>query len=248
MNVIKKILINMVSFFFLATVTSTATAHDCVILLHGLIRTNHSMSKLESVLKKNHYIVINDTYPSTRKSIKELSEEFIPSVIGKCLKHQPKHIHFVTHSLGGIILREYLQRNNVSQLDRIVMLAPPNHGSRLADISNNQIAKLLFGPSIKELTTQREDIPIKNSHYKIGIIAGNASINPLGVLVFNEPNDGIVPVSSTKMKQMHDFIVLPVTHPFMTRNKAVVAQVLYFLDHGRFFSHPPLLLAKHGSQ
>ena len=234
MNIIKIVLISALSLLVLIN-GNAASNPDCVILLHGLIRSHYSMSMLASTLTKHHYVVINDSYPSTKRSIKELSQTYIPSVIDKCLKANPRHIHFIAHSLGGIILQKYLQNNKVPKLDRIVMLGPPNHGSPLANIAaKNKMIRLLFGPSVQELTTSKKDIPLLQDHYKIGIIAGNASINVLGPFIFKEPNDGVVPVSSTKMKHMDDFIILPVTHPFLMRNKIVAAQILSFLTKGHF--------------
>ncbi|MBX9702794.1 MAG: hypothetical protein K2X39_01445, partial [Silvanigrellaceae bacterium] len=174
------------------------------------------MSKLESTLIKHHYIVINNNYPSTRKSISELARDYVPPMLKQCLQHHPKHIHFITHSLGGIILQKYLQNHTVSKLDTIVMLSPPNHGSPLADLLyKNWIGKLFLGPSIAELTTKKDDISMRQGRYKIGIVAGNYNLNPFSKIIFGEPNDGKVPVSSTRMKQMNDFIILPVSHTFI---------------------------------
>lgn len=195
------------------------------------------MAKLESTLKNHHYIVVNDNYPSTKQSIEHLANDFIPPMLYQCLKHHPHHIHFVTHSLGGIILQNYLQTHPLSKLDTIVMLSPPNHGSPLADLLHeNKIMQLILGPSLQELTTQRKALSLKHGPYKIGIIAGNKSFNPFGKMVFDEPNDGIVAVSSMRMKQMNDFTVLPVTHTFIMRNDQVITQILCFLKKGQFCS------------
>lgn len=214
---------------------SEASKGDCVILLHGLGRTHHSMLKLERTLIKNHYFVVNDNYPSTKKSINELAYKYLPPMIDQCLKHHPKHIHFVTHSLGGIILQQYLQKNTLPELQNIVMLSPPNHGSQLVDrLHKNKISQFILGPSFMELETKRQDILMREGRYKIGIIAGTYNLNPLGRLIFAEPNDGKVSVSSTQMKRMNDFISLPVTHTFIMQNPEVEKQILYFLTHGNF--------------
>ena len=153
------------------------------------------MAKLELTLKKHDYRVVNDNYPSTRKSISVLADEYLPPMINQCLQLHPKHIHFVTHSMGGIILQKYLQNHTMSKLNTIVMLSPPNHGSPLANlVYKNWIGKLFLGPSIAELTTKKDDISMKHGRYKIGIIAGNYNLNPLSKIIFGEPNDGKVPV------------------------------------------------------
>ena len=208
---------------------------ECVILLHGLARNHHAMSRLESALIKQHYRVVNQSYPSTKRSVAALAQEEIPRMIKACKQQHSKHIHFVTHSLGGIILQRYLQNNAVFELDHIVMLGPPNHGSPLADLLHNHwMFQMILGPNLSELTTQRDEAPLMPGRYTIGIIAGNYSLNPFGRLLFDGPHDGKVSVSSTKIKQMHDFIILPVTHTFMMQNALVEKQVLSFLAHGQF--------------
>lgn len=224
-------------FFLFLPRLGLAIDNECVILLHGLGRTHFSMSMLESTLRKKHYFVVNQNYPSTRKSIHALANEYIPPMVTECIKHHKKPIHFVTHSLGGIILQYYLQNHTISGLGNIVMLAPPNHGSQLADQMHHRwYTRFLLGPVVKELTTQKKPIRLRSGQYKIGIIAGNSSLNPFAHRIFGEPNDGKVAVSSTRMDQMSDFIVLPVSHTFMMNNTVVLKQILYFLNHGRFIS------------
>lgn len=221
-------------FLFLPTL-GLAGDSECVILLHGLGRTHSSMSILESALRKAHYFVVNKNYPSTRKLIPVLANEYIPPMIAECVRHHKKQIHFVTHSLGGIVLQYYLKDHAIAGLKTIVMLAPPNHGSKLADQLHNQwYTRFLLGPVVKELTTQKKNIHLRAGQYKIGIIAGNFSFNPFANRIFGEPNDGKVAVSSTRMDQMSDFIVLPVSHTFMMNNVVVLKQILYFLAHGQF--------------
>ncbi|KTD20095.1 lipase B [Legionella lansingensis] len=213
----------------------TASERECVILLHGLGRTHYSMSSLESTLKRQNFIVVNEDYPSTRKSIEDLANQYIPPMIDQCLSNHSDHINFVTHSLGGIILREYLQNHQIPKLSRIVMLAPPNHGSKLADLlHNNWIFKFFAGPAGQELTTEKISIRGTLGPYQIGVIAGNFSLNPFNRLIFHEENDGKVAVSSTRMNTMKDFVILSVSHTFMMDNALVQKQILSFLDHGKF--------------
>ena len=228
----KKILICVILYFLNI---ASSMAKDCVILLHGLARTQHSMAKLAANLQKNHYIVINQNYPSTKKTIHELAEENLPALINQCLKYHPTHIDFVTHSLGGLILQDYLYHHDLPQLQNFVMLAPPNHGSPLADLlQDNWLIKTLLGPSLPELTIQRQKQFYKPKYCKIGIIAGNFSFNPLAKIVFQEPNDGTVAVASARMPIANDFLTLPVSHTFIMGNKQVIAEVIHFLTYGHF--------------
>lgn len=228
-----------------------AAEKQCVILLHGLGRTHHSMSSIESLLKMNNYIVINEDYPSTKESIEELANNYIPLMVNQCLAYHAKHINFVTHSMGGVVLEEYLQSHKIPGLSRIVMLGPPNHGSELVDLlRNNWLFKYFTGPSGQELTTYKTSIPNTlqmNNHYQIGVIAGNSDVIPFNNYIFHESNDGKVTISSTKMKNMSDFIILPVSHTFMMKNASVENQILSFLDDGKFI-HSIMVKAKQKNQ
>lgn len=235
MQIQKRLLLkSIILSLIILLLTERALAQDCVILLHGLGRTEASMSQIESVLKKNDYLVINQTYPSTRKSLTQLANTVLPSRIQTCLAHHPKHIHFVTHSLGGVMVQTYLSDHPSSIVQRIVMLAPPNHGSPLIDkFQHNPLLHFILGPCVDNLSTSHHVTSLKD-HYEIGIIAGNSSINPFSHIIFKEENDGKVAVASTKIDGMKDFIVLNLSHTFIMRNKAVDKQILSFLKTGQF--------------
>ncbi len=226
------------SYILLIPIVCEAAGQQCVILLHGLARSHYSMSALESTLKQHNYIVINENYPSTKKSIEELANTYIQPMINKCQKYHPEKINFVTHSLGGIVLQEYLKKHEISKLSYIVMLGPPNHGSPLADLlHDNWLFRIITGPAGQELTTNRASVPNKlhlDRKYHVGIIAGDFSFVPFGNIFFHEANDGKVTVSSAQRNNMQDFIVLPVSHTFMMKNLLVKEQILYFLNFGKF--------------
>jgi pimeloyl-ACP methyl ester carboxylesterase len=209
----------------------------CVILLHGLGRSHHAMAPMANYLKTAHFTVINQDYPTTKKSIHDLAEEELPPMIHLCLQHHPEKIHFVTHSIGGIVLRQYLAKHTVPHLGRIVMLSPPNHGSPLADLlHHNSIFKQLTGPAGQELmttsTSTPNQLPKSIAPYSVGIIAGH--IHLLDNILFHEMNDGIVPLSSMHLNGATDFIILPVSHTFMMRRTVVMQQVVTFLNSGHF--------------
>ncbi len=227
-------------FSLLFSVNSMAAPSQCVILLHALARTSYSMSSMARYLQKANYIVINQHYPTTRKSIKALASEDVASMVSQCQQYKPSKIHFVTHSIGGIVLRAYLKDYSLPNLGRVVMLAPPNHGSQLADLlRHNLIYQIIAGPAGQELTTGPYSTPNTLSQsvsYDVGIIAGNFSFNPLMRAFFHEENDGKVPLSSTQITGMKDFIVLPVSHMFMMSNTRVIKEVVHFLQNGTFNS------------
>lgn len=208
---------------------------ECVVLLHGLARTSSSLSVLENELVKEGYFTVNIGYPSRKFAIEKLAEDVILKSLAKCPKNSK--INFVTHSLGGILLRHYLKENNIEQLKHVVMLGPPNKGSEVVDILVNFPGfKTINGPAGTQLGTGELSVPNKlgPANFSLGVIAGTRSINLILSAMLPGKNDGKVSVESTKLEGMNDHIVLPVTHPFMMRNKSVIQQVIYYLKNGKF--------------
>jgi pimeloyl-ACP methyl ester carboxylesterase len=219
--------------------------NDCVILLHGLARTSRSMKKLEKSLSLQGYNVINLNYPSTKHSIEFLSEEILSKAIEQCQKRFPPRIHFVTHSLGGIIVRYYLSLHELSNLGRVVMLSPPNQGSELVDrLKKSFIYRKINGPAGQQLGTDKDSLPLSLGpvNFELGVITGNRSFNLLSSMIIPGPDDGSVSVERTKVAGMKDFLVLPQSHTFIVKSKDAKEQVIYFLKHGTFkpenLSHP----------
>lgn len=239
--VIKNFFKLMVLFLNVFCFIPTCVANqECVILVHALARSHLSMLSMAATLKQHDFIVVNQSYPSSKKPIIELANQYIPAMIEECLQHNPDHINFVTHSLGGIILQTWLQTHDIPKLNRIVMLSPPNHGSPMVDwLKDNPLFQVITGQAGQELAARplNQEMTPLNHPYPIGVIAGNFSLNPFGPLIFHEQNDGAVSVSSATTQNMSDFIVLPVSHPFMVMNPMVKNQVLYFLQFGKFI-HP----------
>jgi len=242
-----KFLPTFVSFLFavssLVGAALTAPVHagsvpqPCVILLHGLARTSSSMNKMEQALSESGYLVRNTTYPSTQKPINELASEVIPAAIESCNEEGDRPIHFVTHSLGGILIRYYLETNVLDNLGRVVMLSPPNQGSEVVDnLSGMPGFMAINGPAATQLGTDQDGVPsqLGPATFDVGIITGNRSINLINSMMIPGEDDGKVSVERAKLEGMSDFLVVPHSHPFIMNSKHVIRQVLYFLEHGRF--------------
>jgi hypothetical protein len=211
--------------------------NDCVILLHGLGRTSRSMKNLERSLSLQGYDVINLNYPSTKHPIKFLSEEILSKAIEQCQKRFPPRIHFVTHSLGGIIVRYYLSLHELSNLGRVVMLSPPNQGSELVDrLKKSFIYRKINGPAGQQLGTDKDSLPLSLGpvNFELGVITGNRSFNLLSSMIIPGPDDGSVSVERAKVAGMKDFLVLPHSHTFIVKSKDAIEQVIYFLRYGIF--------------
>jgi pimeloyl-ACP methyl ester carboxylesterase len=212
-----------------------ASLAESVILLHGLARSDRSMNKLKQALLEKGYRVHNVSYASTRKNIEQLAEE----AIGPALKSCPAEhkLHFVTHSLGGILVRQYLLHHEIDNLGRVVMLGPPNKGSEVVDkLRDFPGFRFINGEAGLELGTGESSVPRKlgAANFDLGIIAGTRSVNLILSGMISGPDDGKVSVENTRLEGMHDHLEMQVTHTFMMRNSKVIEQVIHYLETGRF--------------
>ena len=213
--------------------------NESVILLHGLGDVKLSMLKLESALKDVGYTTKNIGYSTTGETIESLAEKELTKVVERYKKIGFKKIHFVTHSMGGLIVRFYLQDHTLPIGSRIVMLSPPNHGSEVADyFQESKFYKLIVGEVGQELTTDSKILSkLKPIVPEVGIIAGNKSSNKYFSKIIPGEDDGRVAVDNTKLTEMKDFIVVPSTHLTIKYNNEVMKQTTFFLKNGKFL-HP----------
>ncbi len=224
-------------FFFFFLVSPIVFSRECTILLHGMGRTHVSMGLIESALKEQGHSVWNKNYESTEVPIKALADTVINNALDGCAKNKPNKINFVTHSLGGILVRAYLQNKTINNIGRIVMLSPPNHGSEIADLlKDNFIYQKWMGPAGQEIGIQGSSIPnqLKPIQAEIGVIAGSSTSDPWFSPFIPGDDDGKVSVESTRLDEMKDFIVIESGHSFIMRNEEAIQQILNFLQHGHF--------------
>lgn len=212
-------------------------AQEEVILLHGLCRTSRSMMKMASALTDAGYKVHNVDYPSRSATISKLADDAIGKAVADCENDGATKINFVTHSLGGILVRSYLARHAISNLGRVVMLAPPNQGSEIVDkIGGWSLFKCINGVAGNELGTDTNSVPNKlgAANFPLGVIAGDRSINWINSLLIPGSDDGKVSLERAKLAGMSDYIVVHTTHPFIMRNGKVIRQTIRFLQTGKF--------------
>jgi len=210
---------------------------DCVVLLHGLIRSSSSMEEMQKALDADGYKVINKSYPSRDYPIEVLAPLAVEAGIEGCGElEENRHIHFVTHSLGGILVRYYFEDNELAQMGRVVMLAPPNQGSEASDdLRGVPGFELLNGPAGNQLVKGEESIPLQlgTPDFEFAVIAGDRSIDPITSAVLPNPDDGKVSVADTKLEGMSDFALVSVSHTYIMKNDEVIEMVKRFLRTGQ---------------
>lgn len=208
---------------------------ECVILLHGLGKSDSSMAELEAAIADVGFATVNVDYPSTDHPIEQLAGPAIAPALDACEGHE--RVHFVTHSMGGILVRQYLSRVAVDNLGRVVMLGPPNNGSEVVDrLGNFPGFHFIYGDAGLQLGTGSLSVPnrLGPADFDLGIIAGTRSINLILSQMIPDADDGKVSVESTRLEGMKDHLTMPVTHVFMMKNDRVIAQVVHYLRHGAF--------------
>lgn len=223
--------------FVLFSAQATATkATETVVLLHGLGRSSTSMLVMKHRLEGEGFRVISENYASTEQEIKDLTR-WLAGVLDRCCPVEGGKTHFVTHSLGGIVLRQYLEDNEFLNLGRVVMLAPPNQGSEVADyLMDWKLFQSVSGPTGQQLGTGAESIPnsLRPVNFELGVIAGDFSYIPWTSDLIPGPDDGLVGVDRARAAGMSDFLVVPRSHSFIMNSGEVASEVISFIRTGSF--------------
>ena len=211
---------------------------ECVVLLHGLARTSMSMELLGWSLEDHGYRVANIDYPSREHPIEELAPLAVEMGLDACrAEGEPDTIHFVTHSLGGILVRYYFAHNSIANMGRVVMLGPPNQGSEAADEMRDVPGfEWINGPAGYQLGKGDESIPLQlgRPDFEFAVVAGNQTIDPVTSAFLDDPDDGRVSVSDTRLDGMADFRVINASHAFIMQKTQVFILVEEFLRTGSF--------------
>lgn len=193
------------------------------------------MEKMANAFEEAGYHTANVSYPSREDTIENLAPTAIEKGLTQCEEEPP--VHFVTHSLGGILVRYYLEQENIENLGRVVMLAPPNQGSQVTDaLRENYFYRKLNGPAGDQLGTDEYSLVmgLGDVDFLLGIIAGTKTVNPILSQFLPNPDDGKVSVENTKVEGMTDFIELPHSHTFIMRADDAIEQALAFIESGSF--------------
>ena len=204
-----------------------------VILIHGIGRSSKSFRSMAKALQEDGYTVVGFDYPSTRVSIPE-SAEYLHKTIQSL--EGIEEIDTVCHSMGGLLLRAYLQKHNEPRFRRAVMLGVPNKGAQMADIlKGNPLFKVVLGPAGQQLVTDNDGIipKLPAPNFPFAVIAGGRSAAKGYNPILPGDNDSTVTVASTRLPGAADFLLLPVIHSFLMNNDQCVEATRHFLTHGQ---------------
>ena len=211
-----------------------AMSGRAAVLIHGIGRSSKSFEAMAKALHEDGYTVVSFDYPSTRVTIQE-SAEYLHRVIESLVGIES--IDIVAHSMGGLILRSYLQKHNNTRLHRTVMLGVPNNGAEVADfLKGNPVFKMILGPAGQQLVTESDGLisSLPAPDFEFGVVAGGRGAalgyNPL----LSGDNDSTVTVASTRLPGACDFICMPVIHTFLMSDQKAIAATRCFLKHGQF--------------
>lgn len=224
---------------FLLLGGSLAHAGESVCLIHGLARTSKSMAKMESALESAGYEVHNIDYPSTELSVEALAEIVRERV--QDLAGDAETVHFVTHSMGGILLRTIQETDPIPNIGRTVMLSPPNRGSEVVDVLGDwKLFEWINGPAGAQLGTSPGSLVSRLGpvDYEVGVITGDRSVNWFLSMIIPGPDDGKVAIGNARVSGMKEFRVVHATHPFIMRKDSVIKLVKSFLRSGSFEPAP----------
>lgn len=208
---------------------------ETVVLVHGLGRTSRSLLYLESRLGREGYRVVPFDYPSTTHPVEQLVDS-LRVAVRSCCGEDPSNVHFVTHSLGGILVRSLLEGDS-SYSGHVVMLSPPNQGSEIVDaFSPSPLLASLVGPAGVSLGTDSTSVPNRLGpvRFSLGVVAGDRSLTRVGSWLIPGPDDGLVGVEQTRVEGLSDFKVVPATHTTIMNRPDVAAAIVSFLQTGRF--------------
>ena len=206
---------------------------ETVVMLHGLARGPRSMTILAKRLEDAGYRVVPIGYPSTTQEPEALVAHVRAEIERCCGDAEP--LHFVTYSLGSLLVRATLAQGPPEGLGRVVMLGPPNQGSELVDEFGDWALFRFLGPTAEQLGTGDGSFPRRLGavDFEVGIIAGTRG-NPVGNRIIPGESDGTVGIDSARLEGMTDFIAVEHSHTFLMRSERVAAETVHFLQDGRF--------------
>lgn len=215
-----------------------AVAGPTVIVLHGLGEGRRSMRPLVEYLRRNGgATVLSFGYASTTTGIDDHGRS-----LGTVIAALPAvdRISFVGHSMGNLVVRRWMKLapdDDLARVNRMVMLGPPNQGSELArTVAKIDLLAALSNGAARELVLDWDRIAadLAVPPCAFGIVAGGKGDDRGYSRFLAGDDDAVVRVEETRLAGAEDFLLLPVHHAAMMKNKAVQEATAAFLSTGRF--------------
>ncbi len=233
-----------------AIALNPSAADEQVIIIHGLGRSSWSMKTMSELIEEQGYQVCVVDYPTLRQPLDhtlDSSTQEIERCLAKVTTNPEQStnrqkVHFVGHSLGGLVIRSYLASHpelvDSVEMGEVVFVGTPNQGSDVADFFARSWLLSTLGETAESLTTHNDSFPnqLPQPTYDFGVIAGTASY-PLFNGLFDEPNDGLVSVKSTKLTGMKDFALVDRKHDRLRRDPYVTELIVNYISTGAFEGH-----------
>lgn len=218
--------------------TTAAPARETVVVLHGVGINSRFTARLATFLAGAGYEVHNLDYPSRTVPLAELGPRWLAAKLAELNLTRAPRLHFVTHSMGGLVVRGYLAAHRPANLGRVVTIVPPHHGSVVSDrLRQLPIVWRIMGRNLGVLGTKADaywrTLPAR-ADFELGVIAGSSALNPLGWLYLERPHDGTVAEHSTRLEGMADHLTLPSNHTLILFRRRTAEQTIAFLRTGRF--------------
>ena len=199
-------------------------------LVHGLWMTGIDMAVLRQRLRRCGFRTVQFSYPSVRCNMAQNAQSLQRYVN----KINTDVMHFVGHSLGGLVIRQLFHDFPDQRPGRIVTLGTPHNGSLVAQRFNrSSLGRMILGHSLERGLLG--DIPPWGENREIGIIAGTLGIG-VGQVVpgLSKPNDGTVAVAETYLNGMTDHVQVHVSHTALLFSREAASQTCAFLKTGHF--------------
>ncbi len=219
-------------------VAPDSPTREAVVVLHGVGINARLTARLAKFIAAAGYEVHNLDYPSKTVPLAELGPRWLAAKLAALGLERAPRLHFVTHSMGGLIVRGYLAAHRPANLGRVVTIVPPHHGSVVSDkLRRLPIIWQIIGRNLGALGTGPDaywrTLP-QRADFELGVIAGSSALNPLGWLYLERPHDGTVAERSTRLDGMADHLLLPSNHTLILFRKRTADQAIAFLRTGRF--------------
>lgn len=211
---------------------------DYLVVLHGWTTGYDNMRDACRFFQRAGYHVVSLRYPVRKATPATLINDHIRPGIAKHCTDPERQIHFLTHSLGGVLLREYLRTDRPDKLGKVVMLGAPNNGIELVDrlVDRRGFARF-FGPTVVELRTGEDSWPrrLGKADFPLGIIMGNTRLRvPFTSRFLPGSDDGIVSAQSGQLEGMRQLIEVSAFHTALAVRPAILQRAEQFFRTGSF--------------